>query len=268
MASSDLVMGVDIGGTGVKAALVDIKKGVLTTERVRLDTPQPAIPDAIIGCIQELQKTLKWKGAVGCGFPGLVMGGKVRRAPNLDPSWIGHDLATDLKEKMGVSVVAIGNDADAAGLAEVTFGAGKGIEGTAVMVTLGTGIGTAVFHNGDLLPDTELGHLELGGKDAELTASNSVRERKGLKWKKWAKGVDKYLTHLEYLLGVDLFMLGGGVSKKPDKFVPYLKKVSVPIVAATMGNMAGIVGAAMFAVPGMRAEARKSKKKASKKKSS
>lgn len=257
MARTETIMGVDIGGTGVKAALVDVGKGVATTDRIRLETPQPATPEAITDAICELQKQLKWKGPVGCGFPGLVKGGAVRRAPNLDPSWIGHDVVADLRTKMGVEVVSVGNDADAAGLAEVQFGAGKGVKGTVVMVTLGTGIGTAVFCNGVLLPDTELGHLEIKGKDAERSASFSAKETRGWSWKKWGKNVDFYLAHLEYLLGADLFMIGGGVSKKPEKFFPYLKSVTCKVVPATMGNLAGIVGAALFAVPEAKAKGRK-----------
>ncbi|MHB2016300.1 MAG: polyphosphate--glucose phosphotransferase [Candidatus Xenobia bacterium] len=249
MGQADLVMGVDIGGTGVKAALVDTAAGTTTTERLRIETPQPATPDAIIGAIVELQKQLKWQGPVGCGFPGLVKGGIVHRAPHLDPSWSGHELINDLRSRLGVDQVGAGNDADAAGLAEMRFGAGQGQPGTVVMITLGTGIGCAMFRDGLLIPDTELGHIEMDGKDAELQASNSAREIHGWKWKKWGKKVDRYLAKLEYLLGVDLYLIGGGVSKKWDKFSACLTSVTCKVVPAQMENLAGIVGAALFALP-------------------
>lgn len=247
MSANDRIMGVDIGGTGVKAAIVDIKKGKLVSDWAKLETPQPSTPDAVVGVMKQLMQQLKWKGPIGVGFPGLVKGGAVRRAPNLDPSWIGVDLVSTFKRELGVPIVAAGNDADAAGLAEVRFGAGKGVPGNVLMVTLGTGIGTAVFLNGKLVPDTELGHIELKGKDAERTAANSAMERKKLSWKKWGKNVNRYLSTLEFLMGADMFIIGGGVSKKADKFFPYLKKVTCKVVPATMGNQAGVVGAALFA---------------------
>ncbi len=239
-------MGIDIGGTGVKAALVDTQSGAMTTERVRLPTPQPATPAAVMKAIQELQRQLQWQGPVGCGFPGLVKSGRVQRAPNLDSSWVGYDLAGELRAQLGVARVAIGNDADAAGLAEFRFGAGRGVTGTVLVITLGTGIGSAVFRDGVLLPDTELGHLEMRGKVSEKRAAASVRTNRGLSWKKWAARLNDYLVHVEYLLGVDLFIIGGGVSKKPEKFFPYLQGVGCRVEAARMGNAAGIIGAAMF----------------------
>jgi len=240
------VMGIDIGGTGVKTAVVDVTTGVMITERHRLATPHPATPSAIIDTIKELKGRLDWNGPVGCGFPGLVKGGKVQRAPNLDPSWVGVELLKQLKTELGVSQVVIGNDADAAGLAEFRFGAGKNVEGTVVVITLGTGIGSAIFHDGALLPDTEMGHIEFQGKPAEKRAAESVREKKNLSWKKWGRRLNAYLAHLEYLLGADLFILGGGVSKKPEKFFPYLTDVTCKVEAARLGNAAGIIGAAMF----------------------
>lgn len=246
MNEQDHVMGIDIGGTGIKSALVNIKTGRMTSERLRLHTPQPSTPEAIIAAIQELQRQLDWHGSVGCGFPGLVKRDVVQRAPNLDPSWVGFDLLATLKAEMKVAHVAVGNDADAAGLAEFTFGSANGIDGTVVMLTLGTGIGSAIFRNGLLVPDTELGHLEFQGKVAEKRAAESIRTKKRLSWKKWGKRLNAYLTHLEYLLGVDLFVIGGGVSKKSDKFFPYLNGVSCKIEAAKLGNAAGIIGAALF----------------------
>ena len=246
MSDQNTVMGIDIGGTGVKAALVDTAAGTMTTERVRLPTPQPATPAAVMTAIQELRRQLQWQGPVGCGFPGLVKSGRVERAPNLDSSWIGYDLAGELRLQLDAPSAAIGNDADAAGLAEFRFGAGRGETGTVMLVTLGTGIGSAVFRDGVLLPDTELGRLELRGKVAEERAAASIRTKKGLSWKKWAKRLDDYLVHVEYLVGVDLFIIGGGISKKPEKFFPYLSGVGCRVEAARLGNAAGIIGAALF----------------------
>lgn len=246
MSDENRVMGIDIGGTGVKAALVDTQSGAMTTERVRLPTPQPATPAAVMKAIQELQRQLQWQGPVGCGFPGLVKSGRVQRAPNLDSSWVGYDLAGELRAQLGVARVAIGNDADAAGLAEFRFGAGRGVTGTVLVITLGTGIGSAVFRDGVLLPDTELGHLEMRGKVSEKRAAASVRTNRGLSWMKWAARLNDYLVHVEYLLGVDLFIIGGGVSKKPEKFFPYLQGVGCRVEAARMGNAAGVIGAALF----------------------
>ncbi len=239
-------MGIDIGGTGVKAALVDTQSGQMTSERVRLPTPQPATPAAVMEAIRELQRRLQWQGTVGCGLPGLVKSGRVQRAPNLDSSWIGYDLTGQLRAQLGAPLVAIGNDADAAGLAEFRFGAGRDVAGTVVVITLGTGIGSAVFRDGVLLPDTELGHLEMRGKVAEKRAAASIRTNRSLSWKKWGKRLNDYLVHVEYLLGVDLFIIGGGISKKSEKFFPYLQDVGCRVEAARMGNAAGIIGAALF----------------------
>ena len=246
MSEENTVMGIDIGGTGVKAALVDTRNGTMTTKRVRLPTPQPATPAAVMEAIKELQRQLQWQGTVGCGFPGLVKSGRVQRAPNLDSSWIGYDLAGQLQAQLGAPRVAIGNDADAAGLAEFRFGAGRGAGGTVLVITLGTGIGSAIFRDGVLLPDTELGHLEMRGKAAEKRAAASIRTSQDLSWKKWARRLNDYLVHVEYLLGVDLFIIGGGVSKKPEKFFPYLQGVGGRVEAARLGNAAGIIGAALF----------------------
>ncbi|MDE0033201.1 MAG: ROK family protein [Deltaproteobacteria bacterium] len=246
MSEENRVMGIDIGGTGVKAALVDTQNGTMTSERVRLPTPQPATPAAVMEAIKELQRQLQWQGTVGCGFPGLVKSGRVQRAPNLDSSWIGYDLAGQLQAQLGAPRVAIGNDADAAGLAEFRFGAGRGAGGTVLVITLGTGIGSAIFRDGVLLPDTELGHLAMHGKVAEKWAAASIRTNKDLSWKKWARRLNDYLVHVEYLLGVDLFIIGGGVSKKPAKFFPYLQGVGGRVEAARLGNAAGIIGAALF----------------------
>ena len=239
-------MGLDIGGSGVKAAVVDVGTGELISDRVRLKTPRPATPAAVLETAAEIGRRLEWSGPVGCGFPGSFRGGKVDRAPNLNPSWVGCDLAEELRRALGADRVTIGNDADAAGLAEIRLGAGRGVAGTVVLLTLGTGIGTSVFRDGTLLPGTELGHLEMDGGVAESLAAESARKRNGWSWNRWAVNLDRYMAHLEYLLGVDLFILGGGASKKADKFLGKLEKVRCEVVVARMGNLAGIVGAALM----------------------
>lgn len=260
MNDSHHILGVDIGGTSIKAALVDTRKGALTSAVLRARTPQPSTPKSVVAAITELARKLKWRGPVGVGFPGLLKHGVVRRAPNLDAAWVRHEIVDHLRRALSVSHVAVGNDADAAGLAEARFGAGRGVRGTVVLVTLGTGIGSAVLHNGSLLPDTELGHLEVGGKDAETFASSVARERNKWTWEQWGRNVDRYLSTLEYMLAPDLFIIGGGVSSDPEQFFRYLENVEAKIVPATMGNDAGIVGAALFAAPGVKALARKRKR--------
>jgi polyphosphate glucokinase len=243
---SGQAMGLDIGGSGVKAAVVDLGRGELVSQRVRIKTPQPATPEAVLETTARIGRKLGWEGPLGCGFPGTFRGGKITAAPNLDPSWVGVDLAAELRREMKSDRVAIGNDADAAGIAEIRLGAGRGVSGTVVLITLGTGIGTAVFTNGVLLPGTELGHLEMGGREAESVAAESAKKRRGWSWKRWGTEVDRYLAHVEYLLHVDLFILGGGGSKNADKFVPRFERVGCKVVAAQMGNLAGIVGAALL----------------------
>jgi len=239
-------MGLDIGGSGIKAAVVDLDRGELLTERLRLETPRPATPEAVLATAATIQRRLGFSGAVGCGFPGSFRHGRVTAAPNLDPSWIGRDLGAELRRGLPSERVDIGNDADAAGLAEVRLGAARGVPGTVVVVTLGTGIGTAVFRNGRLLPGTELGHLILDGEDAERLASGKARKDHGWSWQRWAEGVDRYLARLEYLLSVDLFVIGGGASKKGDQFLPHFREVGCKVTLASMGNLAGIIGAALL----------------------
>jgi polyphosphate glucokinase len=239
------LLGIDIGGTGIKGAPVDVEAGVLTAERVRLLTPQPAEPKAVAEVVADVVGHFPGTGPIGATFPAVIRAGKAETAANVDASWIGEDVAARLGDAAGRPFVVL-NDADAAGLAEIRFGAGKGRPGVVVMVTLGTGIGTAVFVDGKLVPNTELGHLELGGREAEKWAAESVRERKGLSWQKWGKRVDEYLRHLEMLLSPDLFVVGGGVSKKSTKFFPYLA-TRAEIVPAQLLNEAGIVGAAVAA---------------------
>ncbi len=239
------ILGVDIGGTGIKSAPVDIETGTLVEERHRLPTPQPSVPDAVADTVVEVVKHFKWKGPIGCTFPAIIKNGVAYSAANVDPAWIGTDGQKLLKKKTKCPVVLL-NDADAAGLAEMQFGAGKGVPGVVIVITLGTGIGSALFVDGKLVPNTELGHIEVRGKDAELRASERVRVKKGLSWKKWAAHVDEYLGRLEALFSPDLFIIGGGASKKHDKFLPLLT-VRAQVVPAQLLNDAGIVGAALAA---------------------
>lgn len=241
------ILGIDIGGTGIKAAPVDIDKGVLLEERLRLETPQPPTPRAMLEVIGQLIEHWEWKGKIGCGFPGVLKHGEVHTAANLSKQWVGINLADQIKKISSCEAVVI-NDADSAGLAEMKFGAGKQYNkhggGVVIMVTLGTGIGTALFVDGHLVHNTELGHIEIDGKDAEKRAAASVRERKKLSWKKWGHRVNTYLQTMEKLLSPDLFIIGGGVSKKPEKFFDFIE-LKAKIVPAEMHNDAGIVGAAL-----------------------
>jgi polyphosphate glucokinase len=242
------VLGIDIGGSGIKAAPVDVTTGTLTAERVKVPTPRPALPDAVAEAVKELVADFSWPGPIGVTFPGVVIGGVTRTAANLDPAWIGLDAGALLGRAAGKEVSLL-NDADAAGVAEMTFGAGAGVPGTVLLLTFGTGIGSALFTNGQLVPNTELGHIEIHGKDAEERASERARELHDLSWGKWAGRVDEYLGHVEALLWPSLFIIGGGISRKADKFIPLLSNVRARIVPAVMQNNAGIVGAAMSAVP-------------------
>ena len=236
-------LGIDIGGTGIKGAPVDVTAGKLTAERFRIDTPQPATPEAVAKTVGEIAAHFDWKGPIGATMPGVVKNGVLLTAANIDKSWVNTDAAALFTKATG-NPVSVLNDADAAGIAEMTFGAGKGRTGVVVMITLGTGIGFAVFNDGVLLPNTELGHLEMNGKDAEEQASARVRDLKDESWKKWAAKVDDYLDHVDALLWPDLIIVGGGVSKKADKFFPYLD-TRAELVAAKFENEAGIVGAAL-----------------------
>jgi polyphosphate glucokinase len=241
-------LGVDIGGTGIKAAPVDVSAGKLLEARQKIDTPQPASPDAVAGVVAELAKAFKWTGQVGITFPGVVVDGVTRTAANVDKSWIGRDARALLAEATGLEVSVL-NDADAAGMAEMAFGVGKGVSSTVLMLTFGTGIGSALFVDGILVPNTEFGHVEIRGKDAEKRASEHARELHDLSWGKWAGHVDEYLRHMEALLSPSLVIIGGGISKKSDKFLPLLTGIQAKIVPAAMLNDAGIVGAAMHAHP-------------------
>jgi polyphosphate glucokinase len=239
-------LGVDIGGTGIKAAPVDLSTGKLLADRVKLDTPHPSLPAAVADIVHELVTRFSWSGPVGVTFPGVVMDGVIKTAANVDKSWIDTD-ARELFGQATGQAVAVINDADAAGLAEMKFGAGAGHKGTVLMLTLGTGIGSALFIDGILVPNTEFGHIEIRGREAEKRASEFVREENDLSWGKWAGRVDEYLAHMEQLLSPRLFIIGGGISKKSDKFLPRLTGLRAEVVAAAMHNDAGIVGAAMTA---------------------
>lgn len=245
METTGVKLGIDIGGTGIKGAPVDLEKGELTTERFRLLTPKPATPEAVAKTVAEVVKHFGYEGRVGCTFPAVVKHGVVHTASNVDKSWIGTDARAAFEEATGCTFT-ITNDADCAGVAEMRFGAGVGRMGVVIVATLGTGIGTAVFHDGKLIPNTELGHIEIRGKDAEDRAADSVREAKKLDWKQWAKRVDEYLDQLERLMWPDLVIIGGGVSKKGEKFIPLLTP-RCEVVAAKLLNEAGIVGAALTA---------------------
>jgi polyphosphate glucokinase len=238
-------LGIDIGGTGIKAAPVDVESGTLLTPRERIRTPQPATPDAVAGVVAELAGHFDWTGPIGATFPAVIKGGVARTAANVDESWIGTDVAALLGHTVGSSVSVV-NDADAAGLAEMAFGAGRGRRDTVIVVTLGTGIGSSVFVDGVLVPNTELGHLQVRGKDAEHRASGSARERDELSWKEWAERLSEFFEHLEALLWPDLIVVGGGVSKKAEKFLPLVES-RAELVAAALQNEAGIVGAALHA---------------------
>jgi polyphosphate glucokinase len=246
------ILGIDIGGSGVKGAPVDSDSGELAAERFRIETPQPATPEAVAETVGEVAKHFSWSGPVGVTYPGVVIRGTVHTAANMDHSWIGVDAAAlfgKVLDTGGSSAPRVLNDADAAGVAEMAHGAGRGRDGVVLMLTFGTGIGSALFLDGKLVPNTELGHLELHGKDAELRASARIRAEKELSWDKWAERVQEYLDLVEKLLSPELILVGGGVAKHADKFVPLLK-LRAEIVGAKLMNEAGIVGAAMAAAPG------------------
>lgn len=239
--------GVDIGGSGIKGAPVDLSTGQLLTERYRIETPQPATPKAVSNVVAEVVAANDWTGPVGCAFPAVVQQGVIRTAANVDDSWIGVNGEEKLSKKLGVPVQII-NDADAAGIAEMHFGAGRDHrnKGVVLMLTFGTGIGSAVFVEGHLLPNCEFGHLEIKGEIAEKRAAAQLRENKVLSWDKWISRVQRFLTHIESLINPDLIIFGGGISKRSDRFLDELK-TECPMVPAELLNNAGIVGAAYAA---------------------
>ncbi|MGC8626461.1 MAG: polyphosphate--glucose phosphotransferase [Acidimicrobiales bacterium] len=237
--------GVDIGGSGIKGAVVDLKAGALASERFKVLTPRPSTPDAVAAAVADVVRHFGWQGPIGCTFPAVVQDGVARTAANVDPQWVGTNIEEVFGSATGLAVKAV-NDADAAGIAEVTWGAARGARGLVVVVTLGTGIGTALFYDGALIPNSELGHIEIDGEDAERRASAAVREREDLSWDKWAKRLQRYFSTLEFILRPALIVVGGGVSRRADKFLPLLT-LDTKIVPAQLQNEAGIVGAAHLA---------------------
>lgn len=238
-------LGIDIGGSGIKGALVDTAKGEIVSERVRLETPSPSTPENCALVIREMVEYFKYKGPLGVTFPAVVQHGVTLTAANVDKSWIDFDAENLLRQVTGLPVIIL-NDGDAAGIAEITFGAGKDVKGTVAMFTFGTGIGSAFFIDGVLFPNTEFGHLLIRDKDAEKRASAKVKEDKELSWKEWAERVNEFFVEIDKLFTPDLIIIGGGISKKFEKFEKYLKS-HADIVPAKLFNDAGIVGAAMAA---------------------
>ena len=236
------VLGIDIGGSGMKAAIVDLKTGEFTSERKRFDTPQPATPEAMMETFVKLQKYFEWEGAIGCGFPAAIINGTVKTASNIDKSWINKPLANMIRKATGCATRLM-NDVDVAGLAEMRFGAGKGQKGTVLVLALGTGIGSALFHNQQLMPNTELGHIQFKGDIAEAYAANSVRENEELSWEVWGNRLNQYLVEVHKLFWPDLIIIGGGVSKNFKVYQKYLDP-KMNVIPAGLRNHAGIVGAA------------------------
>ena len=242
-----LILGIDVGGSGIKGAIVDVKTGALVSKRIRVKTPDPADPRAVAKVVARIVRHFKWKGPVGCGMPGPIKNGRVRALANLDSSWLEVNAPAVYTKACGCPVTVI-NDADAAGLAEMRFGAGKGRKGVVILTTLGTGIGSAVFVNGHLVPNTEFGQMEVRGKSAEQRASARVRKARNLSWKNWGKRVDTVLRALEQVMWPDVIIIGGGVSRKASRFLPAIT-TEAEVVPAHFRNEAGIVGAALAASP-------------------
>lgn len=236
--------GIDVGGSGVKGAVIDLDTGEMVGERIKILTPQPSTPEAIAATVTAIVEQAGWDGPVGITLPSVVTDGIARSAANIDKSWIGTDAVALFSAALGGRTVTVMNDADAAGIAEDAYGAGKDTTGVVILLTFGTGIGSAVLHNGILLPNTEFGHLEVDGKEAEHRAASSVKEKKDLSYKEWAVEVSKVLTTFENLLWPDLFIAGGGISRKHEKWIPHLTN-RTPVVPATLLNTAGIAGAAL-----------------------
>jgi|AP95_1055475.scaffolds.fasta_scaffold26272_3 polyphosphate glucokinase len=244
------ILGIDIGGTGIKGGLVDVEAGKLVREeRFRLRTPRPATPNLVSETVARVVAHFGWQGPVGCGFPAVIRHGCVCTAANISNKWIGCD-ARSLFERDTECSFTVLNDADVAGLAEMRFGAGRGHQGVVLVLTLGTGIGSALFIDGQLVPNTEFGHIEINGRNAERWTADSVRVKKALSWKRWARRVDVYLQALQFYLWPELIIIGGGVSKSHQKFLHYLT-VDAEVVPAQLRNEAGIIGAAAAAAAAM-----------------
>jgi polyphosphate glucokinase len=239
------ILGIDVGASGIKGAPVNTEIGEMLAPRFRVVTPQPSEPQAVAEASAQIVQNFDWHGAIGCGFPSAMRQGVVMTAANIDESWVGVNAEQLFSEATGCPTRVI-NDADAAGLAEITFGAGRGHRGVVLVVTIGTGLGTAMFVDGRLVPNMEMGHIEIDGQDAESRASDAARKREDLSWKKWAKRFNIYLNTLEKLLWPDLIILGGGTSKDYEKFMPYLT-LKAEVIPAQFFNEAGIVGAALAA---------------------
>ncbi|MGY1644337.1 polyphosphate--glucose phosphotransferase [Geodermatophilus sp. SYSU D00703] len=240
-----LGFGVDIGGSGIKGCVVDLDKGELQGERLRIETPQPALPQPVYDVVAHIVRYFDWTGRIGVTFPGVLKHGVAHTAANVDKTWLGTDVAAGLDAVLPDGVQTL-NDADAAGLAEMRYGAGRDKSGVVLMLTFGTGIGSALFTDGVLVPNTEFGHIQVDGEDGEKRASAAARDREDLSWSQWAKRVDRYLDVLEAGVWPDLVIVGGGVSKKAHKWVPLLS-TRTPVVPAQLLNDAGIVGAALAA---------------------
>jgi polyphosphate glucokinase len=239
-------LGIDIGGTGIKGAPVDLSTGKLLADRKKIATPRPATPDAVTEVVKEVAQSFGWTGVTGATFPGVVISGTIRSAANVDKTWIGTDAAAQFGKAIGTDVAVL-NDADAAGIAEMTFGAGVGVKGSVLMLTLGTGVGSALFSDGVLVRNTEFGHIEIRGKDAEKRASEHAKVTHDWGWKDWTDRVSEYLQHIEALLSPNLIIIGGGISKECGTWLPMVTGVQAKLVPASLQNDAGIVGAAMAA---------------------
>lgn len=240
------ILGIDVGGSGIKGAPVDTETGQLLAERIRIKTPKNGEPEPIAEVVNQIAQSFNWKAPIGIGFPAPIKGGVAMMAANVSEKWVGTNADALFTKITGCDCTMI-NDADAAGVAEMSFGAGRGNYGTVIMITLGTGIGTAIFHRGQLLPNSEFGHLEIDGEDAEFRASDAARQRDDLSWKKYAKRLNKFLGTMERLFWPNLFIIGGGISKESEKFLPLLT-IDTHIVPAQLLNEAGIVGAALGAM--------------------
>lgn len=242
-----MILGVDIGGSGIKGAIVNTEKGTLETERFRIPTPKPSTPKSVAKTFSELVDHFDWAGkVVGCGFPAIIKDGISLSASNIHEDWKGTNVEKVFTKATGCKTF-VSNDADVAGLAEINFGVGKNQKGTVLLITIGTGLGSALFINGQLVPNTEFGHLYLRNqkKIAEKYAADSVRKKDGLEWDEWGKRFNEYLNHLEFLFSPDLFILGGGGSKKFDQFEQYLD-LKTEVKPAVLRNNAGIIGAAIY----------------------
>ncbi len=245
-----IILGIDVGATGIKGGLVDIRKGELVTERKRLETPEPATPEAMGRTFAELVAQFDYEGPIGVGFPAIIdANGVALSAANIDSSWIGQSVAAVFSKATGGRKVVVLNDADAAGLTAMRFGSGKGIRGTVLMITIGTGLGSALFHNGHLIPNSEFGHIYLKGREvvAEKFISNSVRKQENLSWEEFGTRLNIYLHHLDRIISPDLVVLSGGASKNFDQYKDQLD-TRIPVKPAITLNQAGTIGAAVFAM--------------------